>query len=150
MLRFFELDPIYADRFAKVWMWNDWPEKSNVGDVGIDLVAQDRATGDFCAIQCKFYLPEHSISKEDIDSFFTAAGRRQFTSCIVVSTTDRWGKNAKDARDHQAKPVNIIGVTNLEESPVDWSRFDARRLDKLGCAKETAPPAPEGRPQGRN
>src|SRR6266700_6379962 len=60
MVRYFELDPIYADRFSKVWMWNEWPEKGRVGDVGVDLVAQERATGDYCGIQCKFYLPEHT------------------------------------------------------------------------------------------
>ena len=56
-------------------MWNEWPRKGKVGDVGIDLVAQDSATGEYCAIQCKFYLPEHTLSKADIDSFFTAAGQ---------------------------------------------------------------------------
>jgi predicted helicase len=54
MHRFYELDPIYKDRFSNVWMWNDWPGKGNVGDVGIDLVAKERATGEYCAIQCKF------------------------------------------------------------------------------------------------
>jgi predicted helicase len=58
--RYLELDPIYAERFSGVWMWNEWPRKGNVGDVGIDVVAEERATGEFCAIQCKFYLPEHT------------------------------------------------------------------------------------------
>lgn len=131
MLRFFELDPIYADRFDKVWMWNDWPDKGDVGDIGIDLVARDRATGEMVAIQCKFYLPEHTLSKGDIDSFFTAMGREQFTSGMIVSTTDKWGKNADDALHHQSKPVNRISVHDLEASPIDWSRFDARRPDTL-------------------
>ena len=43
--RYLELDPIYAERFSRVWMWNEWPRKGNVGDVGIDVVAEDRATG---------------------------------------------------------------------------------------------------------
>lgn len=130
MVRFFELDPIYADRFSKIWMWNDWPLKGKVGDVGIDLVAQERATSEYCAIQCKFYLPEHTISKEDIDSFFNAAGRDPFTTGMIVSTTDHWGKNAKDALN-QSKPVTRISVHDLGESPIDWSKFDARRPDKL-------------------
>ncbi|MCC6681133.1 MAG: DEAD/DEAH box helicase [Phycisphaeraceae bacterium] len=130
MYRFFELDPIYAERFSKVWMWNDWPDKGNVGDVGIDLVAQERATGEYVAIQCKFYLPEHTLSKPDIDSFFTAAGRDPFTSGMIVSTTDKWGKNAEDALK-QSKPVTRLSVHDLEASPVDWSRFDARRPQDL-------------------
>ncbi len=53
--RYLELDPMYVDRFSSVWMWNEFPKKGNVGDVGIDIVAEERATGEYCAIQCKFY-----------------------------------------------------------------------------------------------
>ncbi len=130
MCRYFELDEIYKDRFSDVWLWNEWPDKGKVGDVGIDLVARERATGDYCAIQCKFYLPEHTLAKADIDSFFTAAGRKPFTTSIIVSTTDRWGKNAEDALN-QEKPVTRLSVHDLEQSPIDWSTFDIRRLDKL-------------------
>ncbi|WP_257626283.1 restriction endonuclease [Janthinobacterium sp. NKUCC06_STL] len=44
-------------------------------DVGIDLVARKRGTGDYWAIQCKFYDPDHALQKGDIDSFFTASGK---------------------------------------------------------------------------
>ncbi|MFG0243804.1 MAG: DEAD/DEAH box helicase [Phycisphaerales bacterium JB054] len=131
MFRFFELDDIYADRFDKIWMWNDWPDKGAVGDIGIDLVARDRATRELVAIQCKFYLPEHTLSKGDIDSFFTAMGREQFSSGMIVSTTNKWGKNADDALNHQTKPVTRLSVHDLEASPIDWSRFDARRPQDL-------------------
>ncbi len=130
IVSYLKLDPIYADRYSDVWMWNEWPEKGAVGDVGIDIVARERATGEYCAIQCKFYLPEHTISKEDIDSFFTAAGRDPFTCCMIVSTTDRWGKNAEDALQ-QSKPVTRLSIHDLEASPVDWSKFDARHPNRL-------------------
>lgn len=126
--RFLELDPLYAERFDKVWLWNDWPDK---GNVGIDIVARDRADGELCAIQCKFYLPENTISKGDVDTFFTACGDPRFTSCLFVSTTDKWNKNALHALHNQTKPVNRIGLNELEESPIDWSQFDARRPDAL-------------------
>ena len=139
MVRFFELDPIYADRFDKVWMWNDWPDKGDVGDIGIDLVARDRATGEHVAIQCKFYLPEHTLAKGDIDSFFTAMGREQFTSGMIVSTTDKWGKNADDALNHQTKPVTRFSIHDLEASPIDWSRFDAKRPQDLDTLPKHQP-----------
>jgi predicted helicase len=135
MHRFFELDPLYAEEFDRVWMWNDWPDKGKVGDVGIDLVARVRATGEYCGIQCKFYLPEHTISKPDLDSFFTALGKPALSRGIIVSTTDRWGPNALDALN-QSKPVTRLGVTNLLESPIDWSKFDPRRLDNLTLTKQ--------------
>jgi len=137
---FLRSDPLYADRFSDVWLFNDWPDKGRTGDVGIDIVARERATGAYCAVQCKFYLPEHTISKEDIDSFFTAAGKDPFASCMIVSTTDKWGKNAEDALS-QTKPVVRIGVHDLCASPVDWSKFDPKRtvtLDVL-AKKELRP-----------
>jgi Predicted helicase len=125
--RYLELDPLYAERFSRVWLWNEWPLKGKVGDVGIDLVAEERATGGYCAIQCKFYRPEHTLAKEDIDSFFTAAGKSLFISCIIVSTTDRWSKNAEHALANQSKPVTRLSVHDLDASPIDWSGF---RLDR--------------------
>ncbi|MBX7132607.1 MAG: DEAD/DEAH box helicase family protein [Fimbriimonadaceae bacterium] len=139
ILRYLQLDPIYADRFSNVWMWNDWPLKGNVADVGIDLVAQDRATGEYCAIQCKFYLPNHTLAKEDIDSFFTASGKLQFTSCMIVTTTDKWSKNAEDALTGQTKPVTRLRVQDLDESPVDWSKFDIKRPQDLGLRARKKP-----------
>ena len=135
ILRYLELDPIYVDRFSRVWMWNDWPHKGNVGDVGIDLVAEERATGEFCGIQCKFYLPDHTLSKEDIDSFFTLLGKSIFTSGIIVSTTDKWGKNAEHALANQSKPVTRLRVQDLDASPIDWSKFSLKRPQDLGLRK---------------
>lgn len=129
--RYLELDPIYAERFSNVWTWNEWPRKGNVGDVGIDVVAEERATGEFCGIQCKFFLPEHTVSKEDIDSYFTSLGNPLFTSGLIVSTTDKWGKNADHAIEHQTKPVNRLSVHDLDASPIDWSKFSLQRPQDL-------------------
>jgi predicted helicase len=135
MQQFFRVDPLYAALFSEVWMWNEWPKKGQVGDVGIDLVAQHRATGEYFAIQCKFYLPEHTLSKGDIDSFFTALGKPQFSQGIIVSTTDNWGKNALDALN-QTKSVARIGISDLERSPIDWGDFDTRKPGRLKRTKK--------------
>lgn len=135
MQQFFRVDPVYAGLFSEVWMWNEWPLRGQVGDVGIDLVAQQRATGEYFAIQCKFYLPEHILSKGDIDSFFTALGKPQFSKGIIVSTTDNWGKNALDALN-QTKHVARVSLHDLEQSPVDWSKFDTRKPGQLKRTKK--------------
>ena len=62
------------------------------------MVARERDTGEYTAIQCKFYEPTHTLSKGDIDSFFTASGKKPFTNRVIISTTDKWGKNAEDAQ----------------------------------------------------
>ncbi len=137
--RYLQLDPLYSERFSDVWMWNEWPLKGRVGDVGIDIVAQERSTGEYCAIQCKFYLPDHTIAKEDIDSFFTASGKTIFTSCMIVSTTDRWSKNAEQALANQSKPVSRLRVQDLDASPVDWALFNLKRPQDLGLRKRKTP-----------
>ncbi len=128
--QYLRVDPLYSALYSQVWMWNEWPLKGQVGDVGIDLVAQERATGEYCAIQCKFYLPEHTVSKADLDSFFTALGKPLISKGLIVSTTDKWGKNADDALD-QTKPVNRIGIADLEQSPIDWTQFDISKPGQL-------------------
>ena len=44
---------IYGDRFLQVWLWDEWPDRDG-GDIGVDLVAQER-DGGYGAIQCKFF-----------------------------------------------------------------------------------------------
>jgi predicted helicase len=69
-------DPKYFYKFKKVWLWNEFPSKSDLGgkDTGIDLVALTNE-GDYWAIQCKCYLEGTTIDKKAIDTFFTTSGR---------------------------------------------------------------------------
>lgn len=136
MCRYLELDPLFADRFSNVWMWNEWPKKGNTGDIGIDIVAEERATGEFCGIQCKFYQPEHTLSKDDIDSFLNALGDKRFTSGIIVSTTDKWGANAEKSLLNRDKIVNRLRVQDLDDSPIDWSKFSLKNPQALSLRKK--------------
>ena len=120
MVRYFELDPMLASTYDRVWRWIDWPDRKGKADTGIDLVARARDTGEITAIQCKFYEPTHTLAKSDIDSFFTASGKAPFTNRIIISTTDKWGKNAEDALAGQQIPVERIGLAEIAEAPIDW------------------------------
>lgn len=131
-------DPQYADRLADVWLWSEWPDRSGA-DVGIDLVARERGTGDYWAIQCKFFNPDHAIQKSDIDSFFTASGKlfptregaRGFSHRIVVSTTDKWSKHAEEALENQTIPATRLWFKDLAESPIDWSQFSLDNIKDI-------------------
>lgn len=120
MVRYFQLDPMLSQQYDQVWRWIDWPGRQGKTDTGIDLVARERDTGNYTAIQCKFYEPTHRLAKEDIDSFFTASGKEPFTNRVIISTTDRWGKNAEAALEGQTKPVQRIGMAEIADSPIDW------------------------------
>ena len=134
--RYLELDPLFADRFSNVWMWNEWPKKGNSGDTGIDIVAEERATGEFCGIQCKFYLPDNTLSAPDLDSYFAALGDARFSSGIIISTTDKWGPNAEKRLQNPTKPVNRLRVQDLDDSPIDWSKFSLKNPQALSLKKK--------------
>ena len=120
MLRYFQLDPALSQQYEQVWLWSEWPDRDGKPDTGIDLVARERDTGNYTAIQCKFYEPTHTLAKGDIDSFFTASGKKPFTNRVIISTTDKWGKNAEDSLGDQHTPVQRIGMADIAESPIDW------------------------------
>lgn len=120
----------YADLYSDVWLFADWareigtPEYGiSAKDTGIDLVARTQGTGEYHAIQCKCYAPDSRVQKADIDSFFTASGRKPFTQRIIVTTTNDWSANVEDTLAHQQPPVYKIDLHDLENSQIDWARY---------------------------
>ncbi|MHB1679401.1 MAG: type ISP restriction/modification enzyme [bacterium] len=135
MVKFFQTDHLYNQKYKNIWMWGDWaklfPEYNfNAKDTGIDLVAQDN-NNEFYAIQCKFYSEEHILKKEDIDSFFTLSGKKPFTERIIVVTTNNISDNVNTSLDNQTIPVNLITLNDLENSSIDWLRFDIDNIESL-------------------
>lgn len=115
----------YRDLYSNVWPWAQWALANGFTgkDDGIDLVAEVAGTGEIHAIQCKFYAPDYKLQKKDIDSFFTASGRKPFARRIIVATTDHWSDNAENALVDQQPPVSKITLHDLEASQIDWRRF---------------------------
>ena len=96
MAGYFAADATLAAAYDEVFRWPEWSHNEGTHDTGIDLVARERESGRWTAIQCKFYDPRHRLQKADINSFFTASGKRwdgvAFTNRIIISTTDRWSR----------------------------------------------------------
>ncbi len=138
MHQYLTTDPLYKNKYSDVWLWMDWPDREGA-DTGIDLVAKERYTGEYCAIQCKCYEPSHSLQKTDIDSFFTASGKLPFTSRLIISTTDDWDKHANKALENQRPPVTRIGVSELANSPIDWNQFIVANRLGLKSQKQLRP-----------
>ena len=96
-------DPLFAERFSRVWLWSAWPGNRGERDTGIDLVAEER-DGGTCAIQCKFYGAGQHLGREQLDSFLVASARTTLTSRILVPTrTPTWSANVT-ARDGTPTP----------------------------------------------
>ena len=131
MVRFFQTDREWSQRFDAVWTWMEWPDRPAQADLGIDLVARDRETGGNVAIQCKFYDPDSTIYKHHIDSFLAESGRHQFKDRIIVTTTNKWGVNAEQAIEGQQIPVQRVRFMDLAESSIDWLKFDLSRPEDM-------------------
>lgn len=129
-------DPRYSDQLKKVWLWDEFPARDQIGegDTGIDLVAKT-IDGDYWAIQCKCYKEEAKISKQMVDSFITTSGRTfttddtgeppiAFAHRLWIDTTMAvWSSNAEAAIQNQQPPVSRITLYDLRESPVDWDKL---------------------------
>lgn len=115
----------YRDLYSRVWTYADWAREQGLDarDTGIDLVAQTQGTNEFHAIQCKFYADDYRVQKVDIDSFFTASGKKPFTNRVIITTTNNWSEHAEDALQNQQPPVSKIDLQALEESQIDWTKY---------------------------
>lgn len=127
----------YKDLYAKVWTYADWAAEQGLGknDAGIDLVAQTH-TGDVHAIQCKLFATDYKLQKADIDSFFTASGKKPFVHRVIVSTTNHWSANAEDALIDQQPPVSKIDLNDLENSQIDWALYQPKHAPVIKPKKE--------------
>ncbi len=121
---FLENDTRFSDRFSDVWIWNKFPENGGKIDTGIDLVAKEKYSEGYCAIQCKFYGDKTTVDKSNIDSFFTASGKDIYTSRLIFATTDNWTKHAEDALKNQKIPINRMTTDDMENGSIDWEQFN--------------------------
>jgi predicted helicase len=136
---FLKNDPTYSPQFSDVWTYAEWAKQHEFDsrDTGIDLVAQLRDEDGFCAIQCKFYDENHKIQKADLDSFFTASGKKEFSRRIFVDSTRRdWSEHAEAAMQGQGVGTLRIGLSELENSPIDWSVYAPNNAVKIKAKKE--------------
>jgi predicted helicase len=129
--------------FSEIWMWSDFPyktyfvdteidlEKEKVKDLGIDLVAR-KDTGEYWAIQCKFYDENDKIDKPDVDTFLSLSSKTpeidgkifSFACRLFVSTTNNWTENAEVTLENQNPPVVRLNRDELENAPVLWEELE--------------------------
>jgi predicted helicase len=121
-------EPKYQDLYKSVWLWEEWRafwiaqgNKDPGVDTGIDLVALTYL-GDYHAIQAKFWDEDRTLYKKDVDSFFTASGKKPFGYRVIVFSTDKISANFADALIEQNPPVATISLSDLEASKIDWAQ----------------------------
>ncbi|WP_299477051.1 type ISP restriction/modification enzyme [uncultured Roseibium sp.] len=136
---FLENDSIQKQFYSAVVPFGEWAKahgwKGN--DTGIDLVGTLADGTGYAAIQCKFYAPDYSIQKTDLDSFISAASNDHFVRLVIADTTRRdFGRNAMQTLDKLSKDWNRIGINELEASGIDWRQFLRTGTVSLAPKKE--------------
>jgi predicted helicase len=128
----------YRDLYSDVWTYAEWAKLQGVDgrDAGIDLVAKTAGTNEFHAIQCKLYAEDHRLQKGDIDSFFTASGKKPFVHRVIVCTTNHWSTHAEEALRDQQPPVSKIDLNDLENSQIEWGKYQPKTAPVLKVKKE--------------
>ena len=110
-------------RFEEVWLWSEWPGNEGEHDHGIDLVARqtERYGGGLCAIQCKFYDPDGTVSYTDVTKFL-AASESGFTDRIFVATCQIAANGEKVIAKAQP-PCQVLMATDMDDWVDDWRLF---------------------------
>ena len=128
----------YRDLYDQVWTYADWAKERGLSgkDAGIDLVAKTQGTNEYHAIQCKLYAEDYKVQKKDIDSFFTASGKAPFSHRVIVTTTNNWSEHAEDALQGQQPPVSKIDLLALEDSQIDWAKYQSSKVVTLKTKKQ--------------
>lgn len=128
----------YRDLYDKVWTYAEWAKEQSLSgkDAGVDLVARTQGTGEYHAIQCKLYAEDYKVQKKDIDSFFTASGKAPFSHRVIVATTNNWSEHAEDALQGQQTPVSKIDLQALEDSQIDWAKYQPNQAVAFKAKKQ--------------
>lgn len=140
-------EPSYKDLFnGKVFLWEEWRRywmsQGNAdpgADAGIDLVAVEDLPESprIFAIQAKFYAEGAKIKKGDgIDSFLSAMGKKPYTNGLLFLTSYEASHHVNELIQGRDKPINIVDLFALEESQIDWSKYQPSATPELKPLKK--------------
>lgn len=134
VLAYLKHEPTYKALYQNVWLLSDVPDNYGISkkDTGVDLVAEQK-NGDLVAIQAKFYT--HKIGKDAINSFVAELGKSYYQHGLIISTVDEWNINARETIEQNEKGIEIIGLSDLRNSQIDWSQFNFERPEKVTIKK---------------
>lgn len=100
----------------KVWRFGDWPEREtrmgrDRSDLGIDLVAELNS-GEFVAIQCKFWAEHRKLSYKDLSTFFADAAPikerdHEFACLMVIATCPLTGAAIQQLRGRNGRHISF-------------------------------------------
>lgn len=132
-------EPTYKREFDQVWLLREVPAEYKIPkkDLGVDLVARNRNTGELTAVQAKYY--KGKVGKDTINSYMAELNKSYYANGLLVATTDEWNKNAAATLEDTTKEVSRIGLSNLKHAAFDWSQFSFGNADQAIQASNKQP-----------
>jgi len=113
-----KIDPVYKEYFEKVWLWNEYPDRKNRPDIGVDLVALDKY-GNKWAIQVKYH--EQYISYTNISTFLSMLNTKEFDYGMLI-TKSELSDRAKMMIANSQKKIEVITLARMLEE-IDEETF---------------------------
>jgi predicted helicase len=134
---FLKNDPEWGTQTDEVWLWDDYPGRWGP-DNGVDLVFRHK-NGEIWAVQAKCYNPKYSITKEDVNSFLSESNRKEIDKRLLIASTDKVGKNARQVCKAQEKPVTLYLYSDFDKAAINYPS----NFSQLSKAKRKKPPTPK-------
>ena len=131
VLAYLKNEPTYRRLYKNVWLLRDVPKELGIPDNidrGVDLVAE-QVNGDIIAIQAKLY--KNKVGKSEINSFVAETGAKYFDGGLIISTVDEWNENARHTIEYSQKNIEIIGLSDLRNSQINWDDFSFERPEQI-------------------
>ena len=115
---FFKKDPIWASQIEGVWLWDDYPKRSEWGpDNGVDIILH-HSNGERWAVQAKCFSPDNPLKKEELNSFIADASDDRFQEKLLISSTNKIGPNA-DRLLKRHKVIRVL-LKDLRDSNLNF------------------------------
>lgn len=120
-------DPFWSKFLSRVGTleqaleWDDCPVH-DTKDVGIDLMAQVAASGEWMAIQCKCHDSDKPLPKGACDSFLAYALTHEGIDELMVMTTAA-GPGANLAKQLEGGAWTFVDTAKMAASNIDWTPF---------------------------
>ena len=124
---FLKSDPFWSKFLSRVGTleqalgWDDCPVH-DVKDIGIDLMAQLAASGEWMAIQCKCYDTGKPLPKGVCDSFFAYALMHPGVDELMIMTSAA-GPGSNLAKQLEDSSCMFVDTAKMAASNIDWTPF---------------------------
>lgn len=135
---FLENDPEWSKTVAKVWLWDEYPDKWQRQDLGTDLVFKDNE-GQIWAVQAKCFAEHRTTTKGDMNSFLADTGRKEVNRRLWLQTTNSMEAKAEKTLKGQDKPVTVFMLNDFRDAQIDYPNS----FSELYTAKVKDKPKPD-------